>query len=291
MTNPILTIVMPAFNEEVALKKYLPEVIEFCEEKNYKLIVIDDGSKDNTWAVIESFNSVNFKYLSHKVNKGYGAAIKTGINKTDTQYVITIDSDGQHYLEDVEKMCQLIQRTNADMIVGSRPNEKKAYYRNIGKYLIRKFAGILLKNNIKDINSGMKIYNVELAKKYIHLCPDGMSYSDTILLLFLNYKNLVLEEKIKLKSRESGTSTIGTRTAIETILQILNIAVLFKPIKVFGSIAIMIFILSLIWGIPILLDGRGLSVGTLLGILVSVFVFLLGLLVEQVSELRKNIKN
>ena len=86
-----------------------------------------------------------------------------------------------------------------------------------------------------------------------------------------------------------GKSTINTLTAMETLIQILNIAVLFKPIKVFSFMSIIILLASLIWGLPILLDGRGLSIGTLMGIMISVFTFFLGLIVEQITQIRKNV--
>ena len=134
------------------------------------------------------------------------------------------------------------------------------------------------------------MYKRDLALKYLHLCPDGMPYSDIILLIFLNSKYYVIEEKINLNKRETGTSTINIKTAFETLLQILNIAVLFKPLKVFISFSIIIFFISFLWGLPILIDGKGLSVGSLLGILTSVLIFLLGLLVEQITQIRKNLK-
>ena len=285
MGLPKIAILICSFNESKTLAKVVRDASKFG-----KVLVINDGSIDKTKEVLKRYKSNSFNFLSHKVNQGYGAAIKTGIKNTETKYIITVDSDGQHQLKDVINLFNITLNTSADMIVGCRPNEKKSYYRNLGKFVIRKFANLLLPNNIKDINSGMKIYKTSLAKNYIHLCPDGMSYSDTILLLFLNFKHLVLEENISLNKRENGKSTISTFTAMETLLQILNITVLFKPLKVFGLISLSILILSLLWGIPIILKGNGISAGTLLGVLTSIIVFSIGLLVEQVTEIRKNQK-
>lgn len=281
---------MPAYNETESLDYFLPEVLEFCKEKGYLLIVVDDGSKDETIEVCNKHKGENtfFTILSHKLNRGYGDAIKTGILHSKTDYVITIDSDGQHRLSDVEMLFSKIKETNADMIVGSRKNEKKSYYRNFGKYIIRSFAKFLLPMDIRDINSGMKMYNAELAKGYIELCPSGMSYSDTILLVFINFKHLVLEFPIEINKRVYGTSTISAKTAIETVTEILNMLILFNPMKLFMRLSIVILIISLIWGLPILFDNRGLSVGTLLGLITSIIVFLLGLIVEQISQIRKS---
>ena len=287
-----LTIIMPSYNEYDSLITYLPDVINFCKINSCSLVLVDDGSNDKTQEFINAanFSYSKFIYLKHNVNKGYGAAIKSGIINSKTKYVVTIDSDGQHLLDDVKRLYLLIKEKNADMIVGKRPNEKKSYYRNIGKFFIRKFVFTLFGNKIIDINSGMKMYKNDLALKYLHLCPDGMPYSDTILLIFLNFKYYVIEEKINLNKRETGNSTISTKTAFETVLQILNIAVLFKPLKVFITLSIFILLVSFSWGLPILIEGKGLSVGSLLGILTSILIFILGLLVEQITQIRKNLK-
>src|SRR3954464_6480061 len=101
--NNDLTIVIPAYNEAASIPQVLPSVLKFCEEKNCYVIVVNDGSGDNSKAELEKFSSnLRFKVLHNKLNKGYGGAIKTGLLQVNTTYTITIDADGQHYLEDVE---------------------------------------------------------------------------------------------------------------------------------------------------------------------------------------------
>ncbi|HSY77460.1 MAG TPA: glycosyltransferase family 2 protein, partial [Bacteroidia bacterium] len=155
---PTLSVIIPAYNEESSLKQFLPEVISFCKQKNYKLIVVNDGSTDQTAAVLAGYASESFvKILHNKVNSGYGAAIKKGVHEADTDFVITIDADGQHYLDDIEKLFQKTIETDADMAVGNRGNSS-GYYRSLGKWLIRKTAGVLMPLHVSDINSGMKLY-------------------------------------------------------------------------------------------------------------------------------------
>ena len=175
------------------------------------------------------------------------------------------------------------------MVVGNRQAQKDAnLYRGLGKRLIRGFAKILLPINIYDINSGMKLYNTELAKKYIKLCPDHMAYSDIIAMVFISQRHLVLEKDIRIKPRLSGESTINTMTALETVKEILNIVVLFNPMRVFLPIAFSSIFVALLWGVPIVLKGRGVSTGALLGITTGIIFFLLGLLAEQLALIRKS---
>lgn len=291
MSDPKLTIVIPAYNEEKSLSLLLPEVIDFCEKRIVKLIVVNDGSRDKTKEVVSNFlDHACLQLISHKVNKGYGGALKSGIRAAVTDYVVTMDADGQHYLEDVEKLFEEAVRTDADMIVGSRKGNKGgSLYRSIGKGLIRMVAKILLPLNVYDINSGMKIYNTEYARKYSAICPDSMAFSDIITLLFINYKHLVLEIPISIRERKTGQSTISIHTAFETLKQIINIVVLFNPMKIFLPVSLIFVVTGIAWALPILLRGGGVSVGASLLIIMAIMTFLLGLIAEQLSMIKKNL--
>jgi len=284
-----LTIIIPAYNEEVSLKHFLPAVLSFCEEKKINLIIVNDGSKDGTQKVLENFSAHScLKSIRNKINKGYGGSIKAGISAAETKYVITIDADGQHYLEDVEKLYNEIVSNDADMIIGSRKGQpNSSYYRGMGKSLIRGIAKLLMPMDVYDINSGMKIYDTVLAKKYLPLYPDSMAFSDTIALVFISQRHHVLEIPIQIRKRVGGKSTISTITAFETIKQILNIVVLFNPMRIFFPLSVFFIIASIAWGLPIILTGKGVSVGAMLGIVTGIFFFFFGLVAEQLSLLRK----
>ncbi len=233
------------------------------------------------------FSGENFvKTLHNTVNGGYGAAIKKGVRNAETDFVVTLDADGQHNLEDVEKLFQKALETDADMVVGNRGNSSSGY-RSMGKWLIRRIAGILMPMHITDINSGMKLYSTELAKKYIRICPETMAYSDIILLTFIYKRHLVIEVPITINPRTAGNSTISTMTAIDTIREIVNIVVLFNPIRIFFPIGTLFIIASIVWDIPIFMRGNGVSVGTMLGIITGIIFYFFGLLAHQVGSFRK----
>jgi len=283
-----LSVIIPAYNEEESLKAFLPEVVSFCKDRGYRLIVVDDGSQDGTWKLLRSFEAENgLTAIHHKVNRGYGGAIKSGVRAATTDYVITIDADGQHLLEDIERLHERIIASQADMVIGNRDGNPQSLYRKTGKNLIRRIARLLMPLHVKDINSGMKIYDTALAKKYIRLCPDSMAFSDTIALAFIGNRHLVDEMPISLRPRARGTSTIGTRTALTTIMELLNIVVLFNPMRVFLPLAITSFLSGVIWNIPIFLRGEGVSVGAMLLIVSGLLFFLLGLISEMLSNIRR----
>jgi glycosyltransferase involved in cell wall biosynthesis len=285
-----LTLIIPAYNEAENLTLILSELIGHCKSRKWKIIIINDGSKDSTKEVLNSYSFEDeLTVINHKLNKGYGAAIKTGIAACLTEFCITIDADGQHRLDDIAKLYHLLIANDADMIVGSRKGIKSATFaRGIGKSIIRTLAKILMPIPIYDINSGMKIYRTDLAQKYIHLAPDTMAYSDIITLLFINNRHLVLEEPIRINERLRGTSTINIQTAFQTVMEIINIVILFNPMKIFLPISLLFFIIGIIIGLPILLHGNGLSFGSVLGIFGGIIFFLLGLVAEQLSLIRRH---
>ncbi|HMR85121.1 MAG TPA: hypothetical protein PKE30_18380, partial [Niabella sp.] len=160
--------------------------------------------------------------------------------------------------------------------------------RGIGKRIIRWLAKRMMPMNIYDINSGMKLYNTALATSYMRLCPNSMAYSDIIGLVFISQRRLVLEHPINIKPRIEGESTIGVRTAFDTLMEILNVVILFNPMRIFVPLSIAFVALGLGWGIQFLVSGRGLSIGAAMLISIGIVFFTIGLISEQLSQVRKS---
>jgi glycosyltransferase involved in cell wall biosynthesis len=284
----LLTIVIPIYNEADNLLNFARTALEFCNVKDWEIIFVNDGSTDNTKKILDGLvDQSSVRVIHHKINRGYGGALKSGISRVITPYLVTIDGDGQHHLEDVEQIFQLALDSDADMIVGRRDGAKvSTVYRTLGKFVIRSFTKILMPLPITDLNSGFKLYRTDLAKRYITVCPDSMAFSDVITLVFLNERNLVLEHPIQISPRRKGQSTINTYTALETVIQVLNITLMFNPLRVFLPISLFCLLAGFGWGIPIILLGRGVSVGAMLAIVTGLLFFVLGLLASQLSAMR-----
>jgi glycosyltransferase involved in cell wall biosynthesis len=291
ITSPVstdLSVVVPIFNEAGSLQGVLEEMVPFCRDHKWKLILVDDGSSDNTLSILNEYQDYPaIKVIHHKVNRGYGGALKSGIMETRTKFVVTMDADGQHLLGDLEDMFRFALEKDADLVVGNRGSQaSSSVYRNIGKWIIRKFASLLMPVHISDLNSGFKLYQTDLVQRYLSICPDSMAFSDVITLIFIKKHHLVLEHPITIKKRVSGTSTINTITALQTLMEIVNIAMLFNPIRIFWSLSILCIGFGFAWGIPILLRARGVSVGAMLGIVTGLLFFFIGLIAEQLSAMR-----
>lgn len=285
-----LTIVIPAYNEEEALEKGLPELLQYCRTNACQLIIVNDASRDATRDVlIRHADPTCLSSIHHKVNRGYGGAIKSGIKAAKTPLVITIDADGQHRLEDVTALYAAVKENDADLVIGRRRKHKESLYRKTGKALIRFIAGLLMPIPIHDLNSGMKIYRTDLAKRYMQLCPDDMAFSDIVSLIFINRRHLVLEHPITVVPRQTGKSTINFKTAFDTVLELFHVAMMFDPMRLFFPPALFFLTFSAVWGLPILLRGEGVSVGTFFLFFTGMICFFLGLLAEQLALIRTNL--
>jgi glycosyltransferase involved in cell wall biosynthesis len=284
----LLSVIVPIYNEAASLPGFLAELSPYCRDRNWKLILVDDGSNDGTPLILKDYEKIpGIRIIRHKVNRGYGGALKTGILEADSEYVVTIDADGQHDLGDMEEMLGYTLEKDADLVVGNRgKGGSSGLYRNIGKWMIRKFAALLMPIHISDLNSGFKLYRTELVQKYLSLCPDSMAFSDVITLIFIKKRHLVLECPISIRQRRRGKSSITTFTAIQTVMEIINIAMMFNPLRIFLSLSVLCIGFGFAWGIPILLRARGVSVGAMLAIVTGLLFFFIGLIAEQLSSMR-----
>lgn len=285
---PTLTVVVPVYNEAESLPAFLPRLLEFSENHGWKVVFVDDGSRDDSGQMLESrARPPAVRVIRHKVNRGYGGALKTGLLAADTPYAVTIDGDGQHDPEDILSLFQVAVERDADLVVGRRvPFHRSNWYREFGKSLIRLFTRMLMPLPIQDLNSGFKLYRTELVQAYLHVCPDSMAFSDVIVLTFLNQKDLVLEHPIRVALRKKGKSAVSAYTAAETVMEILNLVMLFNPLKIFLSLSVICFAFGIVWGTPILLLDRGVSVGAMLAIVSGLIFFVIGLVASQLSSMR-----
>lgn len=286
--NPLLTVVVPVYNEDQTLPSFAPRLIELCRAKGWTTIFVNDGSYDRTRQILDHLlPSHDVRVVHHKVNRGYGGALKTGISHVTTPFLVTMDGDGQHSPHDVERILQFAIESDADMVVGRRDERASSgVYRTFGKFLIRSFTKILMPLPITDLNSGFKFYRTDLAKRYMTVCPDSMAFSDVMTLVFLSEHNLVIEYPILVSPRQAGQSMINTFTAFETVIQVLNIALMFNPLKLFLPISALCMLAGFGWGIPFVLLGRGVSVGAMLAIVTGLLFFVLGLIASQLSAIR-----
>jgi len=287
--HSILTIVIPVYNEAPVLEKTIQTIVPYAAQKGWELIFVDDGSTDHSSQILEQLVTVSHaRVLRHKINRGYGAALKTGISCVQTPYVVSFDADGQHQIEDVERLLSFALQHDSDLVVGNRPGiGNKNLYRALGKWMIWQFARLLMPLKVRDLNSGFKLYKTELIQQYLSYCPNSMAFSDVITLIFTHQRHLIHEIPISISPRTAGKSTINIWTAFETLLEILNAIIMLNPLKIFIPLSLISIIVGIGWGSYVIVRvGRGVSVGSMLAVVSGLIFFMLGLLAHQISNLR-----
>jgi glycosyltransferase involved in cell wall biosynthesis len=253
----------------------------------WEVIVVDDGSSDETVEqVSQCMDNRYLKLIQHPYNRGYGAALKTGIRAAEAHLVATMDSDGQHDPGDLLNLLHLAE--THELVVGRRHRLiHSKLWRMPGKWILNWLANYLSRQRIPDLNSGMRMFHTEVIKKYLHLCPDGFSFSTTSTLVFFNRGYAVTYVPISIRQRhEDAHSTVKLSTGFDTFVLILRLASLFAPLRLFVPASFFFFALSVVWGLPYILLGRGVSVGALLLFVTGMLVFFFGLLTDQVAQLR-----
>lgn len=284
-----LSIIIPAYNEHESLTTHLPNWLELIKSRGWSLIIVNDGSTDRSRELFDNLSQDGMvKVIHHKVNRGYGGALKSGMRAAKTDFCVSMDADGQHKVEALDALIMKQEEVDADLVIGKRIFlSKQSTFRRFGKAIIRLVSRILIPNQITDLNSGMKLYRTRLAQKHLKFCPDSMAFSDVITLSFLSSKHLVVETPIEIMPRTTGKSTITFNTAIETIIEIVNIVMVFNPLRIFLPVSLLLFLVGFGWGLPIVLMGRGVSVGAMLALVSGGLSLLLGLIAEQLAQIRR----
>ncbi len=284
---PTLSVVIPAYNEGPAVGPVLDSVVELARIHQWEVIVVDDGSVDDTAQQVgQRADDCYLKLIRHPYNRGYGAALKTGIRASTAPLVATMDSDGQHDPHDL--LTLLPMSKDHSLVVGQRPGLiHSQLWRMPGKWVLNWLANYLAHRQIPDLNSGMRLFDTEVIKKYLHLCPDAFSFSTTSTLVFFNRGYAVTYVPITIRQRHQHVkSTVKLSTGFDTLILILRLATLFQPLRIFVPASVFFVTLGIFWGLPYVLLARGVSVGALLLIMTGLLLFFFGLLTDQVAQLR-----
>lgn len=283
MNNQNYSIIIPAFNEEKSIKGVIENIKKHCTD--HEIIVIDDGSSDKTYDVI---NSLGVKTIRHSFNKGYGAALKTGIRHASSDTIVLMDADDQHDPGDIKKLLNHIGE--AEMVVGARTqNSKKSLFRQPGKKLLAWFANYLAGTKIPDLNSGFRAIKKEVALKFMHILPNSFSFTTTITLALYKEGYNIKYVPIETKARVGRSSVNWFTDGLKTILLILRTIMLFSPLKIFLPINIFFAVAALSYLSFDLIFFQNISDTSVILILFTVLIFLFGLLADQLAHIRRQI--
>ncbi len=245
-TSVQLSIIVPAYNESKTIAEVLAGLKKELDDKlAYEIIVINDGSTDNSREILEVVPYINL--VNHKINRGYGSSLKTGIENSKYDWVLTFDGDGSHpphQIMDLIKFCD-----DYDLIIGARVG-KQAYdtvLRKTGRWIVTKFAQYISGAKISDINSGFRLFKKDLARKFWHLFPEGFSFSTTLTVASHVGHYAVKYIPAETHKRQAGKSGIKPVRDMAGFLNIVTrLAIYFKPLRVFVPLSILFLAAALL---------------------------------------------
>lgn len=280
-TQPRVSVVLPAKNEEKSIKKTVHLIGQKFPE--YEILVVDDGSTDATATLA---NDAGARVLSRPYSMGNGAAIKQGVRHVDSDIVVFMDADGQHDPSDIRLLIAKMQNEGLDMVVGARRSSSHANMgRGIANAIYNRLASYMTGHAVEDLTSGFRVVHTEKFKEFLHLLPNGFSYPTTITMAFFRAGYSVGYSPITAQKREGTSHIRPVRDGLRFLLIIFKVATLYSPLKIFVPASAGMFCLSIAYyAYTFTTQGRFTNMSALL-ITTAILAFLIGLVSEQITQL------
>ena len=236
---------IPAFNEE----KKIGDIIKKLKEKYEYVLVCDDGSSDTTATIASSMGA---DVIKHEKNQGYGSAIKTIFNeakKIDGDILVTFDADGQHRVEDVERILEPIIDKDADVVIGSRFLQEESEipnYRKVGIKIITKVTNASLKDSLTDSQSGFRAYSKSVLN---NITPSefGMGISTEILIKASKNNLRITEVPIKVLYGPNTSTHNPIKHGTSVLISTIKYTSIERPLYFYGIPSIVFLIVGCVF--------------------------------------------
>jgi glycosyltransferase involved in cell wall biosynthesis len=292
------SLVIPVFNEIDAFEDLEKNITECCTSKDFngwEVIVVDDGSIDGTkerlLGLASKLKSPVLTMISHKQNRGYGSALKTGIVHSKSEYIAIIDADGTYPIECLPKMYEMAK--DYVMVVGKRipTNNSIPFHKELVKKLIRVFSNYMVGENVGDFNSGQRVFQKNLAVALIEYFPNGFSFTTTITLACSAFSLPVFIFEIPYRNRLGKSKIRPIKDTINFFKVVAKIGIYFNPSKVFTPLVLTFGILSILSLLLRYFYDTGALASTIF-IMLAFFMSILGAILSKgVSMVLKNSLN
>ena len=274
------SIVIPACNEADAVGALITSLRSAAPW--LEILVVDDGSIDDTGAQAAAAGA---RVIRHPYNKGNGAAVKTGIRHATGEFVLIMDADGQHQPADAAKLVSHL--AVYDLVVGARSAHTQASaIRRAGNELLNRVAGYLTEQPIPDLTSGFRAARRDCLLEFLHLLPNGFSTPTTTTLAFMKAGYSVRFEPIDAAQRSGSSKIRLSSDGVRFLLILLKVITIFSPLRIFVPISALSFVVGAAYALWTIATQSHITNSSVLLILFSVVILLVGLVSEQISSLR-----
>jgi len=208
-----LSVFFPAYNEEVALKETVEKANEVLKKiaEEYEIIVVNDGSKDKTGEIADELAKKNkrVRVIHHPKNRGYGAALKSGLYQAQYSWIIFTDADGQFDFREVHNFFEVQEKTGADLVIGYYLKRRVSLFRILAsKYLWELPVFLLFRLRVRDIDCGFKLIKKEVIEKIPKLEAERGPFITTELLVKAKQSGFkIAEVGVHHYPRQAGQAT------------------------------------------------------------------------------------
>src|SRR5438093_8913481 len=282
------SVVIPAFNEAASIGSLVTNLR--AAGHWHEILVIDDGSTDETATRAAAAGA---RVVHHPYNKGNGAAVKSGIRRATGTFVLIVDADGQHPAADATRLVAHLDAY--DLVVARRMSHTQAgAARRAGNAFLNWIASYLTEQPIPDLTSGFRAARRECLLEFLHLLPNGFSTPTTTTLAFMKAGFSVHFEPIE-AARRTGGAPSGVPNAskirlgpdgVRFFLILLKVITIFSPLRIFLPISAAAFCVGAAYAVWTIFTQAHVTNSSVLLIVLSVVIFLVGLVSEQISSLR-----
>jgi glycosyltransferase involved in cell wall biosynthesis len=277
-----ISIVLPARNEAASLGELLAKLGRLFPAGKTELIVVDDGSTDDTAAICAEYGA---RLISHCYPMGNGAAIKSGARKASGDILVFMDADGQHRPEDVPRLIAKVEE-GYDMVVGARsPEDHAGTHRGIANAIFSRLAGWMVNQKVEDLTSGFRAVRARKFRRFLYLLPNSFSYPTTCTMSFFRAGFSVAYVPVSMPPRIGRSHIRPFRDGVRFLLIIIKIGTLYSPLKLFLPVSAAFFTAALGYYLYTYLTAHRLTNMSVLLFITSVLVFLIGIVSEQISAL------
>jgi glycosyltransferase involved in cell wall biosynthesis len=274
------SVVIPAFNEAASIAAVVRGLNAAARWR--EILVIDDGSSDDTGT---QASAAGARVIRHPYNKGNGAAVKTGIRDASGTFVLIADADGQHQPADAARL--VAQLDAYDLVVGARSSRTQAgVARWLGNAALNWIAGYLAQQRIPDLTSGFRAARRDCLIEFLHLLPNGFSTPTTTTLAFMKAGYSVRFEPVDAARRQGASNIRLGSDGVQFLLILLKVITIFSPLRIFLPISAASFFVGAAYAAWTIATQSHVTNSSVLLILLSVVIFLVGLVSEQISSLR-----
>jgi glycosyltransferase involved in cell wall biosynthesis len=277
-------IIIPVYNEDRAIADTVNRIQGISERipnYDFEITCVNDGSSDRTADILAELRAITV--LTHEVNRGYGAALRTGLDYCTREWVFITDADGTYPLEDLVHLLECAE-SGFDMVVGSREGAgiSRNPFRRLARWILRKMVHGLTGVMVPDLNSGMRVFRKSLYSEFRHLLPLGFSFTTTLTVASLYSGHRVRYIPVNYQRRIGQSNIKPVKDFFGFVILIVRLASYFEPLRFFLPASFALFALGFLRAVRDLIVVNQFGALSVILFLTAFQVFVLGVIADVI---------